>query len=89
MPTTATKTMPPREQLVHDLTATWGQPLVDALAERGLMDYLEHHRARLTATQIARQLQRLPPAVIRRARRHAVRRQQDGAAHRCADCAVR
>ena len=89
MPTTPMKTRTPHAQLVRDLTATWGQPFVDALAERGVLDYLANHRARLTAAQIARQLQWLPAAVIQRARRHAVRRQQEGAAHRCADCAVR
>jgi hypothetical protein len=90
-PTTVapTEAAPTHEQLIQDLIETRGWPLVNALAESGFLEWLDHHQTRITTAQITARLRRLPPAVLHRSRAHLHRRQREGAAHRCAECTFR
>jgi hypothetical protein len=79
-----------REPMIRALIETRGWPLVNALVASGFVEWLELQEAPVTATAIASELrQRLPAAVIVRSRAHMHRREVDGPAHRCPDCAFR
>jgi hypothetical protein len=88
---TKTQTEAPasHERLIQDLIETRGRPLVTALEESGILEWLDEHQTGVTRAQITARLRRLPPAVLHRSRAHWHRRQREGPRHRCAQCAVR